>query len=398
MRAWMWRLTETNAVLYTEDRQTLNSLLAYARFPYRDAGRAITYARSNGRVYGWQFTIPAEIWNGVVRHLGRQAVTMLDLDTGRRRPTEPQPELPMIPVQPDPPAPTTRTKGAAAKPSVDKNPPKREAQATLVSVSVALEAARSARVSRAAKPAVSKAGAGAAAVAKKDQPAGKLEAPVTPALAKAAVARSKRGAQSTPSVGMTAINVGSEWIPAAPSLAGVSNPGLPLKKRASRGATSQAVVQKPPVPEPVVPEAERPRRKGKSASASALPAQAALPAELASSAPAPARERTPAKPSSTSALPVEVPTSTGEKRTATRSRAPRAASEAVVAPLLGVPESPKAVGSPLKSAEVPAGSRKRSTKASVSPAGMAVSESVVSPADASEALPPARKRGRKPSE
>ncbi|HEU4754910.1 MAG TPA: hypothetical protein VFU47_17515, partial [Armatimonadota bacterium] len=74
----MWRLTPDHAVLYTADRATLNAVLAYPRFPHQDISRAVTYAGKNGRVFAWQFIFPTSLWNGVVRHLGRAAVTYLD--------------------------------------------------------------------------------------------------------------------------------------------------------------------------------------------------------------------------------------------------------------------------------------------------------------------------------
>ena len=91
MHAWMWPLTEKHAVVYTNDRATLNAVLAYARFPHKDASRAVTYGRgANGRAFAWQLTFPREIWNGLVRHLGRAAVTYLDGP-------QPAPEQPAAP-------------------------------------------------------------------------------------------------------------------------------------------------------------------------------------------------------------------------------------------------------------------------------------------------------------
>jgi len=74
----MWRLTDDHAVIYTDDRATLKALFAYSRFPHQDLSRATTYERKNGRVFAWQFTFPVSVWNGVVRHLGRASITMLD--------------------------------------------------------------------------------------------------------------------------------------------------------------------------------------------------------------------------------------------------------------------------------------------------------------------------------
>ena len=78
MQAWMWRLTDDHAVIYTDDRATLKALFAYSRFPHQDLSRATTYERKNGRVFAWQFTFPVSAWNGVVRCLGRASITMLD--------------------------------------------------------------------------------------------------------------------------------------------------------------------------------------------------------------------------------------------------------------------------------------------------------------------------------
>lgn len=86
MQAWMWRLTEDHAVLYTNDRPTLNAVLAYGKFPHKDLSRATVYSSRNGRACGWQFTFPQTIWNGVVRHLGRSGITMLDHEPGRVAP------------------------------------------------------------------------------------------------------------------------------------------------------------------------------------------------------------------------------------------------------------------------------------------------------------------------
>ncbi len=98
MQACMWRLTEQHALFYTDDRATLRAILAYARFPYRDAAKATTtYTGKNGRVFAWQFVIPYDLWNGVVRYLGKEAITVLDpetrnLDWSDSRATPPQPE------------------------------------------------------------------------------------------------------------------------------------------------------------------------------------------------------------------------------------------------------------------------------------------------------------------
>ena len=49
LQAWMWRLTEEHAVLYPNDRATLNAVLAYPRFPHQNTDRAVTYTGKNGR-------------------------------------------------------------------------------------------------------------------------------------------------------------------------------------------------------------------------------------------------------------------------------------------------------------------------------------------------------------
>ena len=78
MHALMWRLSDTHAVLYTDDRGTLRAALAYPKFPHRDATAATTYCRKSGRAFAWQITFPASLWNGVVRHLGRGSLVFLD--------------------------------------------------------------------------------------------------------------------------------------------------------------------------------------------------------------------------------------------------------------------------------------------------------------------------------
>src|SRR6476660_6517074 len=50
VQAWMWRLTDQHAVLFTDDRATLNAVLGYGRFPYKDVSRATTYASKRGRI------------------------------------------------------------------------------------------------------------------------------------------------------------------------------------------------------------------------------------------------------------------------------------------------------------------------------------------------------------
>lgn len=78
MSAYLWRLTDDHAVFYTDDRTLLSAALAYARFPHDDLSRATTYHGKNQRVFAWQFTFPLAAWNGLVRHLGRSALTFLD--------------------------------------------------------------------------------------------------------------------------------------------------------------------------------------------------------------------------------------------------------------------------------------------------------------------------------
>jgi hypothetical protein len=81
----MWRLTDSEAVLYTNDRPTLQAVLGYTRFPHNDLSGATTYANKKGKVFAWQFTFPAGAWNGVVRHLGRSAITILDEEKPRQQ-------------------------------------------------------------------------------------------------------------------------------------------------------------------------------------------------------------------------------------------------------------------------------------------------------------------------
>lgn len=78
MSTWMWRLTDAHAVLYTDERRTLEAVLAYPRFPHRDLTRATTYVDRSGRVVAWQFTFPSAIWSGLLRYLGRSTVTCVD--------------------------------------------------------------------------------------------------------------------------------------------------------------------------------------------------------------------------------------------------------------------------------------------------------------------------------
>lgn len=83
MGASLWQLTEEHAVVYAGDRDTLRAILAYARFPHRDLSRATTYHGRGGRAVGWQFVFPLPLWNGVVRHLGRESVTYPERESSR---------------------------------------------------------------------------------------------------------------------------------------------------------------------------------------------------------------------------------------------------------------------------------------------------------------------------
>lgn len=94
MQAWMWRLTDDHAVIYTDDKATLKALFAYSRFPHQDLSRATTYERKNGRAFAWQFTFPVSAWNGVVRYLGRASITMLDQERWITAAELERPELP----------------------------------------------------------------------------------------------------------------------------------------------------------------------------------------------------------------------------------------------------------------------------------------------------------------
>lgn len=118
MPAWMWHLTDEVAVLFTADRATLQSVLAYPRFPHRDTARATLYTGKNGRAVGWQFSFPAALWNGVVRHLGRAQVTYLDDRTvppdGRAAVSAP----PSLPAPTSPQARKRRATGPAGRPRV----------------------------------------------------------------------------------------------------------------------------------------------------------------------------------------------------------------------------------------------------------------------------------------
>src|SRR4051812_25365480 len=100
MQACMWRLTDQYAVLYTGDRATLKAVLGYARFPHKDISRATTYAGKNGKVFAWQFTFPMALWNGMVRHLGRAAVTFLDEEKPTRAARKPAASTPKAPAPP----------------------------------------------------------------------------------------------------------------------------------------------------------------------------------------------------------------------------------------------------------------------------------------------------------
>ena len=107
MSAYLWRLTDHHAVLYTDDRSILAAALAYPRFPHHDLNRATTYHGKNNRVFAWQFTFPLEIWNGLVRHLGRAALTFLDEEKPRKtREAAPPPQ----PAAATPASTTTRAR------------------------------------------------------------------------------------------------------------------------------------------------------------------------------------------------------------------------------------------------------------------------------------------------
>ena len=41
---------------FTDDRATLNAVLGYVKFPYKDVSHATTYASKKGRIVAWQFT------------------------------------------------------------------------------------------------------------------------------------------------------------------------------------------------------------------------------------------------------------------------------------------------------------------------------------------------------
>src|SRR5690242_12396030 len=110
MSAYLWRLTDHHAVLYTDDRSILNAALAYSRFPHGDLTHATTYHGKNNRVFAWQFTFPLAVWNGLVRHLGRAALTFLDEEKPSRKAAPPAPE----------PVPSKPQKSVAIKPEAPK--------------------------------------------------------------------------------------------------------------------------------------------------------------------------------------------------------------------------------------------------------------------------------------
>lgn len=114
MHAWMWQLTDQHAVLYTNDRPTLQAVLGYARFPHKDVARATTYSNRKGKVVGWQFVFPAALWNGLVRHLGRASLTFTDDDRpGRRKNDE---------AGTKPASPTASSQKTAAMPARSEGP------------------------------------------------------------------------------------------------------------------------------------------------------------------------------------------------------------------------------------------------------------------------------------
>ena len=133
MSAYLWRLTDHHAVLYTDDRSILNAALAYSRFPHQDLTRATTYHHGkNNRVFAWQFTFPMAVWNGLVRHLGRAALTFLDEEKpAARKATPPAPEpilsKPQKPatVKPEAPQRVSTSKIAAPQPSAEAAPTQR---------------------------------------------------------------------------------------------------------------------------------------------------------------------------------------------------------------------------------------------------------------------------------
>ena len=383
----MWRQTETDAVLYTEDRQTLNSLLAYARFPYRDAGRAMTYTRSNGRVYGWQFTIPAEIWNGVVRHLGRQSVTMLDMEPGRRRPVEPQPELPLVAVQPEPPAPSIRTQAVGEKKTAGKQQQQPEAPATEVPVTVAAAKTAVPRTGRTAKPAAPEAEPAEKKVAQVARtPKREKQAPSLPTAAPVGTLPStqQRGkaAAAKPAVGE------SRQQPSEPTL-----PAAQVRTRAPRQAGAGKPTGVEVEPEKAAPVAKQ--TSGKSAPVAAPKGASVSTAPTEKSAQVGKSVAQKARSSAVLSPLVEPPPPVVEKPETARARtkgAVRSSGTAVTASPAGA-EILKVAPVTKQSPKTPAPTKRSARPAA---AAVAVSEPVVAPAPVAPAT--ARKRGRKPSE
>lgn len=434
MRAWMWRQTETDAVLYTEDRQTLNSLLAYARFPYRDAGKAMTYARANGRVYGWQFTIPATIWNGVVRHLGRQAVTMLDLEAGRRRPTEPQPELPLEAVHQESSTPAARRKAVREKSPSSKGTLKKEALGLPLVVAVAPSEASKERKTRATKTASEGSEIGNAKAANADRATHPLS-PVPEAAPKLKTRDARRGAENTAVQATTAVATAA--VKSAPTPTAASEtPTTPTRRRTPRTtAVVEASAVKPPVVEPQPVVAKSPSKKvnttptvptvGKSKEAKGKPTPVApSPAVIAEVDPASKQPRrreravSPTLPTAQSSvppaassprrasksdaapeptLPAMKPDAVGEKQPITRSRTAKArpVEQIAITPLPMPKESAPSGPFAKTEGKAASSSRKRASSATVA---TPTSEPPIAPQPSTGVLAPARKRGRKPFE
>jgi hypothetical protein len=70
----MWRQGEACGVVYTEDREHLQRLLALDWFPVKREEDVASYKNRRGRVFAWQASFSLSLWTRVVRALGREEI------------------------------------------------------------------------------------------------------------------------------------------------------------------------------------------------------------------------------------------------------------------------------------------------------------------------------------
>lgn len=92
MKAVLWRLDESQAALYTEDRDVLRRLFEMPAFAGRGDAASSTYQDARGRVFGWQIVFAITLWPRVTRHLRQHAIEVEDRTATRAaRPAVPRP-------------------------------------------------------------------------------------------------------------------------------------------------------------------------------------------------------------------------------------------------------------------------------------------------------------------